>query len=143
MFAVVQDEQSVARAQVGGDASVRERSGRAVTSRVAATVAATEVRIGQGRQIDEDGALGELRRDVVRDDQGQPGLADPTGPGQGQQGHGFVEQERPSCGSLGVATDEPGARDRRGAETEEAIGDAPRFKSRMRWTVCPMPGRSR
>jgi hypothetical protein len=69
-------------------------------------------RINQRGQVDKDGAVGKGDEEFLRDDQGQSGLADPTGPGQGQQGHGVVEQERPSCESIFVATDEPGARDR-------------------------------
>ena len=66
-------------------------------------------RIGQGRQIDEDHAIGELRRDVVRDGQGQPGLADPAGTGQRQQRNGLIQEEGAGSGQLRLPADEPGA----------------------------------
>ena len=114
VFAVVQDEQALLRAQVGGEGFREGTIGAGRHLQGGSNRRCHQLRIGQARQVDEDGALGELRRDVVRDGQDQAGLAHPTGPGQGQQGHGFVEQERPSCGSLVVAPDEPGARDRQG-----------------------------
>ena len=68
-------------------------------------------RIGQRRQIDPDHAVGEVRGHVAGDGQGQPGLADPAGSGQGQQRDRLVEQERPRRRDLGLAADEPGAGD--------------------------------
>ena len=45
------------------------------------------------RQIHEAGSLGELPRDLPGNGQRQPRLAHPAGAGQGQQGHGLIEQE--------------------------------------------------
>ena len=49
--------------------------------------------IDHGRKINEAGAIGKVRSDVVGDGEGQPGLADPAGTGQRQQWNGLVEQE--------------------------------------------------
>ena len=102
-------------AQVGGEEPrVRDGRGAAVTPRAAATVAVTSAGSASGARSTQTAPSAKCVGDVVRDGQGQPRLAHPAGTGQGQQGHGLVEQERPRRGSLVVATDEPGAGDRQG-----------------------------
>ena len=64
-----------------------------MTPRAAATVVATSVRVGQGRQIDPDHAVGEVRGHVLGDGQGEARLAHATGTGQRQQRNGILEQE--------------------------------------------------
>ena len=66
--------------------------------------------IAQRGQIDEDDAVGERARHLVRDRQRQARLADAAGTGQGQQRHGFVDQQRAGGGHLTLPPDETGAR---------------------------------
>ena len=73
-------------------------------------------RVGQRREVDEGDAVGEGVGDVLGDGQGQPRLAHPAGPGQGQQGDGLVQQQGTRGGALGLPADEPGARDGRRSE---------------------------
>jgi hypothetical protein len=67
---------------------------------------------------------GEGSGHVGRNGQTERRLAHPTRPGQGQQWHGVVEQERAGRRSLGRATDESGA-----GEWGSAEADAPLKKA--------------
>ena len=81
-----------------------------------------ERRVGQRPQLDEDDALGHGGRRLGGDGQGQSGLADAAGAGQGDQTGLLVAQQpddlgqvasRPRSGSAGVGiggASEPGAR---------------------------------
>jgi hypothetical protein len=50
-------------------------------------------RISERRQIDAGNPIAEVRGHILRDGEGQAGLAYPAGTGQGQEGGGFIEQE--------------------------------------------------
>jgi hypothetical protein len=52
--------------------------------------------VGERGQINPDHSVGEGARHLVGKRESEPRLADTAGTGQGQQWHGFVEQERAS-----------------------------------------------
>ena len=97
--------------------AARRRAVRSGCSPVSGTSNATGDRgqhqggISERRQIDEDHAIGERVRHVVRDGQRQAGLADAAGTGQGQQRDRLVEQQGARRGDLTLPPDEAGARD--------------------------------
>jgi hypothetical protein len=66
-------------------------------------------RVADGGEVDEDGAVGEGRGDVVGDRQGEAGFADPAGAGQGQQGDGLLQQEGAGSSQLAFPAHQGGA----------------------------------
>ena len=73
-------------------------------------------RIGDRREIDEDGAIRKEWSHIARNGQRQTRLAYPARSGQGQQRHTLVEQDRPGPGALSFPANEPGARNRERAK---------------------------
>ena len=68
-----------------------------------------ELGIGQWREINPDEAIGKGGGDRLSDREGQPSLAHPTRTGQGEQGNGLVQEQRPRDGDLRFPADEAGA----------------------------------
>ena len=67
-----------------------------------------EVGIGQRRQLDGPNPIGEFRQQVSCDLKAEPGLADASGAGQGDEAMGGAEVQ--DLGQLGVAADQFGNR---------------------------------
>lgn len=94
LLAVVEDEHPLLGPDLRDD---RLRDGAIGTSRHTergGDRGGNQLGIGQGRQVDEDGAIGELRCHVLSDGQRQLGFAYPTRAGHGQQRNGLIQQER-------------------------------------------------
>ncbi len=73
-----------------------------------------EVRLDERRQGHEPGVPRERRRDLLGHAQGEAGLADAAGAGQGQEAHVGAAQQLDSRVHLPFAADERGQRDRQG-----------------------------
>jgi hypothetical protein len=72
-----------------------------------------EGRVTNGGEIYEDDPIREGACDIVDDRQGEARFAHPAGTDRGQEGHGLVEEQRPSNDALGLPAYEAGPRDRR------------------------------
>jgi hypothetical protein len=79
--------------------------------------------IADGRERDEDDAIGKAGGEVVGHGQRQPGLADPTGAGQGQDRHIRIEQQVADSRHFPVPADQGRARHRERGGTDSAIRD--------------------
>ena len=104
-----------------------------------------EVRIAHRGQIDEADAVGELRDQVRRDLQREPGLAYPTRTGQRQQRHVLAQEQLSDRGDLPLPANQRGAwqrkrrrtvRQRQGHSHSDPVMCARRMIASLR---CPLP----
>ena len=120
LLEVVQDEQHLARAQLRHEL-LRQRTGaRVAEAEGPGDRRQDELRVAQRGQFDEADAGGERRSNLLRDPEGEAGLADPSRAGQGDERDVVAEQEVTDGVDLVLAADEGSARGRQRADAEAA-----------------------
>ena len=124
LLEIVEDQQQ---------AAVPEEYGEQFLERTAAHIAQAE-RLGDSgddeggvadrRQVDERDPVGKGRGDVLGDPEGEAGLADAAGTGQGQEANVVPQQEVADSGHLSLASDERRKREGQGADVLVRLSDS-------------------
>ena len=108
MLEVVQDEQHVPLAQIRGQEIARGPSAHLVQTQRLGNSGDDESRLAERVEGNEPDPVREGTDQLGRDLESQPGLADPTRAGEGEQADIRAEQQTGNRGGFALAADEAG-----------------------------------